>query len=344
MTGLLVALCAGIILFFLLKKKKTPEKKIERTHSQAETARVPAERPFDINMKRSCGEAAVLKAPTPAQAAVLKHFSAHIQDIPALPTVWTEIQNAIKRDAPAKDIARIVRQDQGLATEVLKIANSVALGSEKEINDLGQAIVRLGYQAVRGIATNYCTSDFSKRWDSPFSIQQLWRHSMAVSVLSTMTARYIPGCNAGVATTLGLLHDIGRIGLNSLCPAAFQDKPNLEEGFLVYERAHFGCTHVDAGVLLAKHWNLPEALQQGIAYHHHPALGAMEAIPKDIRKEVLAVYLADFLAIHFGFSGGNKLLVEPHPSFAPLVKASLNDIAQDKMISKELLRIKAIDF
>jgi len=167
---------------------------------------------------------------------------------------------------------------------------------------------------------------------------------MAVSALSTVTARYIPGCDAGIASTLGLLHDIGRIGLNSICQTPFHYPPEPDEGFLAYEKEHFGCTHVDAGVLLAKHWKLPETLQQGIRFHHQPGLGDIESVPKEIRKEVLAVYLADFLAIHFGFAGGNKLLVEPHPSFAALLKTCLNKVAHDKAVSKELWRIKTIEF
>jgi len=73
-------------------------------------------------------------------------------------------------------------------------------------------------------------------------------------------------------------------------------------------------------------------------------LGDIESVPKEIRKEVLAVYLADFLAIHFDFAGGNKLLVQPHPSFAPLLKTCLNKVAHDKAVSKELWRIKTIEF
>jgi len=275
---------------------------------------------------------------------VLQAFKQHIQNVPALPAVWGELQQAINRGDSAKDIAHIVRQDQGLTTEVLKAANSKGFANKREINDIGQAIVHLGFQAVRGIATQYGTANFSQQWCSPFSIQKLWKHSMAVSALTNITAKHIKGCNIGVASTLGLLHDIGRLGLNSICQTPFHDSPKSEQGFLIYEHEHFECTHVDAGVLLAQHWGLPEVLQQGIQYHHHPALGDIETIPEHIRKEVFAVYLADFLAIHFDIAGGNKLLVEPHQSFAPLLQASLNTIAHDPHVNKELWRIQCIDF
>jgi putative nucleotidyltransferase with HDIG domain len=299
---------------------------------------------FEVDTGKCYGIPAALTKPVQTQQEVLKEFSKLLKDIPSLPPVWSEIQISIERGDSAKKVAFIIHQDQALATEILKAANSAGFNNTKEICDLDQAIVRLGLQAVRGIATHHCTSDFSRRWKSPFSIHELWKHSMAVSALSTITARYIPGCDAGIASTLGLLHDIGRMGLNSICQTPFHYPPEPDEGFLAYENEHFGCTHVDAGILLAKHWKLPETLQQGIRFHHHPGLGDIEGVPEEIRKEVLAVYLADFLAIHFGFAGGNKLLVEPHSSFAPLLKTCLNKVAHNKAVTKELWRIKTIEF
>ena len=335
MSSILSKICG----FFTKNKSKTT------TSSSKEMPKtVSSSVYFEVDTGKCYGIPASLTEPLEAQDGVLDNFSKHLKDVPSLPPVWSEIQISIERGDSAKKVAFVIRQDQALATEVLKAANSAGFNNEKEICDLGQAIVRLGLQAVRGIATHHCTSDFSRRWKNPFSIHELWKHSMAVSALSTITARYIPGCDAGIASTLGLLHDIGRIGLNSICQTPFHYPAEPDEGFLAYESDHFGCTHVDAGVLLAKHWKLPETLQQGIRFHHHPGLGDIESVPKKIRKEVLAVYLADFLAIHFDFAGGNKLLVEPHPSFAPLLKTCLNKVAHDKAVSKELWRIKTIEF
>jgi len=324
--------------FFCAKKKPTTISTREVRKAALSSAY------FEVDTGKCYGISASLTKPEKTQEEVLEKFSEHLEDIPSLPPVWSEIQISIERGDSAKKVAFIIHQDEGLATEILRAANSAGFNNEKEICDLGQAIVRLGLQAVRGIATHHCTSDFSRRWKSPFSIHDLWKHSMAVSALSTVIARYIPGCDTGIASTLGLLHDIGRIGLNSICQTPFHYPPEPDEGFLSYENEHFGCTHVDAGVLLAKHWKLPETLQQGIRFHHQPGLGDIKSVPEEIRKEVLAVYLADFLAIHFGFAGGNKLLVEPHPSFAPLLKTCLNKVAHNKAVTKELWRIKTIEF
>jgi len=322
------------------KNKDQPRKKQQVKTLQTET---PSMDFFDLDTGKCDGVPATLPEPIPAKEAILEDFREHIQDVPALPTIWSEIQESINSGDSARFVADIIRKDQGLATVVLKAVNSKNFDNDKEVSDINRAIVLLGFQALRGIVINYCTGDFSHHWRKPFNIQLLWKHSMAVSTLSVIVAKYIRGCDAGLAGTLGLLHDIGRLGLNSICQDRFRYPPDPEEGFLSFEREHFGCTHVEAGILLAEHWQLPGTVQQGIRFHHHPGYEDINSIPDDIRSEVLAVYLADFLAIHFGFNGGNKLLVKPHDSFAPMLKAPLNKIAHVKAVSKELWRIHAID-
>jgi len=325
-------------------RKKKKKGKNKTTDQKTNKASINLAHFFDVHTGKCYGIEAEAHAPEKASAEVLQKFSEHLNDIPSLPPVWNEVQQAIERGDSARRVTKIIAQDPGLTTEILKAANSKGLENKKEITDVNQAIVRLGFQAIRGIVIHYCTASFSNRWKTPFSIQPLWKHAMAVSTLSTITGKFIAGCDIGTASTLGLLHDIGRIGLNSICQDPFHYPPEPEVGFLAYEYEHFACTHVEAGVLLAKHWHLPTKLQQGIEFHHHPGLGDISNVPENIRKEVLAVYLADYLAIHFGFDGGNKLLVKPDPSFAPILKASLNKIAHQKAVSKELWRIQAIDF
>ncbi len=327
--------------FAKLFGRKTSVKKVKQQKTRVQEEKY-AEDYFSVDTGASHGVAAHLLPPPVATQAAHHILKEKMQNLAQLPSVWNELQQAITRGDSSNGIAKIVRHDPGLTAEILKVANSAGFGSQKEISDISQAVVRLGSQAVRAVAIKYCTSDMNKQWRTPFSVQGLWKHAMAVSMLSTITAEYIPGCDRGVASTLGLLHDIGRIGLNSLGEMPFRDQADVDGGFLNYEYEHFGCTHIEAGVLLAQQWNLPEVLQEGIRFHHHPGLGAVDAVPEQVCREVLAVYLADYLSIHFDVQGGNPHVVEPHPSFAALLQHPLNDIAHDSRVSKELWRIQAM--
>ena len=155
------SLAATIRNFF--GRKKSPAKKSKEAQTRTFSATY-----FEVDTGKCYGIPAILSQPAEAQQTVMESFAKHLANIPSLPPVWSEIQTSIKRGDSAKKIASTIRRDQGLATEILKAANSAGFNNEKEISDLGQAIVRIGFQAVRGIATHYCTADFSRRWKSPF--------------------------------------------------------------------------------------------------------------------------------------------------------------------------------
>jgi len=148
------------------KNKDQPRKKQQVKTLQTAT---PAMDFFDLDTGKCDGIPATLPEPIPAKEAILEDFREHIQDVPALPTIWSEIQESIDSGDSARFVADIIRKDQGLATVVLKAANSKNFDNDKEVSDINRAIVLLGFQALRGIVINYCTGDFSHHWRKPLT-------------------------------------------------------------------------------------------------------------------------------------------------------------------------------
>jgi putative nucleotidyltransferase with HDIG domain len=74
----------------------------------------------------------------------------------------------------------------------------------------------------------------------------------------------------------GLLHDIGKLLLLRYDLDAYQQLvSNVEEtDFLAAEVAMFGYTHAQVGALVAKRWNLPDAICSAIYHHHQPGQNA----------------------------------------------------------------------
>jgi hypothetical protein len=68
------------------------------------------------------------------------------------------------------------------------------------------------------------------------------------------------------------LHDIGRLGLLSAYPAEYETMMAVSDAqpgdLILIEREQFGVDHVEAGVWLARKWNLPESIVEVIARHH----------------------------------------------------------------------------
>lgn len=273
-------------------------------------------------------------------------YQQSIAGVPHPPALWKKFQQAIANESSNQVLAKIIKEDPVLASSVLRAANTASIIMRTPVNDVGRALARLGQSMVRNIVAQHAFSSRKTSNATPeYATDDLWKHGMAVSAIAEVIAQHIPDCDRDEAATLGLFHDIGRMGFNGIPEFTVPASLDVAQGHLQYEVARFGCTHIEMGQLLADHWQLPEKIMQAMAYHHHPAYAEASDIPEAIRGEVLAVYLADLLAIHFGFSCGDTGMILPHPSFSELLPhISLDDIAHDKRIHTELALIQNMSF
>jgi len=331
-----------LMLLWLMFGSKTPS----RSSRQSNQPGVPRAAKNDLftlpanDEGRAVGKLARIEASELNELEILRSQILHI---PSLPVAWWEVDAAIEHGDGIEHIAEIIVSDPVLENELLRVANTPALNPGREPMTVQQATGRLGFHAVRGIVLSHALVATPELWKGPFPVKQVWKHAIAVSVLAPLVARHIDGCKAGLSGVVGLLHDIGRIALNTMRQTPLSAKPDPQVGFLAYEVSQFGCTHIDAGVLLAEHWRLPEILVQGIAHHHHPACSIPDEVPATVRREVLAVCLADMLAIHAGFDGGNRLLAAPKKEWEEMLDTPLQSIASGSDVVRELARVKAIN-
>src|SRR5262245_54491983 len=79
--------------------------------------------------------------------------------IPVISTQNAEIMAlALDPDVSVYRIGRLVSTEQGLATRVLRLANSASCAPLKEITTINQAIVRVGTDAVRHTILAACVA------------------------------------------------------------------------------------------------------------------------------------------------------------------------------------------
>ncbi len=304
-------------------------------HSNATSA-------FDLNQDSTALSS--IQAPPEASASHLNIYEQNIKTLPQPPALWQAFQQACDKGASSKVLGNIIKDDPVLAAAILRIVNAPGLGVRTTITDIGRAIAHLGTSLTRSIVSRHVFSSSLKVSGKVYDTHKLWKHGMAVSALAEIIAEHIPSCSAETASTLGLFHDIGKMCMNLITQYRLPATFDHTQGHLTYEFAQFNCTHIDLGVLLGKHWELPEQIIQGIAYHHHPAYTEASAVPEAMRAEVLAVYLADMLAIHVGLGTESTSVAMPHPSFEPMLTTPLKTIADSEKVQREVERIKQVVF
>jgi len=240
----------------------------------------------------------------------LNRIIARVEDLPTLPrTVLriTELVNDPK--SSARDLARVITDDQVLAARLLKLVNSSFYGFPQRISTITGAIVLLGFDAIRNLLLTTSVFDLfaNRKRISEFSQEQFWDHSLGCAVGAKILGNHLRYDKVEELFVSGLLHDIGKIVEMIFMPEQFSKITRLvqKENILMFsaEEQILGYTHADVGRLLAEKWNLPPKLISVILHHHRPGTAGRFA------QEAAIIHLADIFcrALNIGSGGDNKI-------------------------------------
>ena len=240
----------------------------------------------------------------------LNRIIARVEDLPTLPRTVLKITELVNDPkSSARDLARIITDDQVLAARLLRLVNSSFYGFPQRISTITGAIVLLGFDAIRNLLLTTSVFDlFSNRKNASLIRQeQFWDHSLGCAVGSKIIGNHLRYDKVEELFVSGLLHDIGKIVEMIFLPEAFKEivKRVRDENILMIaaEERILGYRHPEVGKLLAEKWNLPPKLTSVILHHHQPSEAGRFAL------EAAIVHLADILcrSLNIGYGGDNKM-------------------------------------
>jgi HD-like signal output (HDOD) protein len=212
----------------------------------------------------------------------------------------------------AHELAKVISADQALTAKVLRLSNSAYYGFPRRIGTVRDAIVLIGFRAVRSAVLASSVMEVHR---DPQSIdyRTFWRFSVTVGVLAELVAQSERG-PFEEAFTAGVLHNIGRLALDQHMPDQFiecrrraeRDQMSMHEA----ERKVLGYTDAELGAALARHWSFPEELVDAVA--HHPL--NVYAVPDEEGSLTAYVVRARRFALAYGLSDSVEV---PHVRMAP---------------------------
>lgn len=179
-------------------------------------------------------------------------------------------------DATAKELVEIILTDPPLAANILRLVNSAYCAPKTKIADIQQAVIFIGFEALKELALNQKVCEIFKRsmTINGYSRPHLWKHSVAVALFCKMLYRREFGQRGENAYALGLLHDLGIIiedqFRNALFTRALETTSQKSWPLPDAEREIIGYDHARIGLALTENWNLPDDIVCGIGYHHNP--------------------------------------------------------------------------
>jgi putative nucleotidyltransferase with HDIG domain len=235
-------------------------------------------------------------------------------DMPVLPDVAREVVAATTDGGgDARSLADIIRRDQAMAANLLRLANSPIYRSATPTTSIQHAITRLGESRVRELALLVaCHSRIFVVRGYEQVVQRLFQHSLAAALLAQEIARQ-KRSPLESAFMGGLLHDMGR-------PILLQKVVDLDVQLRTCATpqqimAVVDARHAEVGATLAAQWGFAERLCTSVRLHH------TEGAPASFT-DLHVVMLADLFA-HYALDPhaegvDAEAFVRSHPSVAAL--------------------------
>lgn len=239
-----------------------------------------------------------------------------LREIPPLPDVAVKVLSMVgDPDFSMNRLVEVVRLDQGLTAKLLRLSNSAYIGLSRKVDSVRDAMQVLGTDTVRRVVVLSCTCDALQQELKGYRLLrgELWQHSVAVASGSQRIAQKAGGVLPAAAFTAGLLHDLGKLALDTLVEREYQEIDarvrNEGRSFLKAEEAALGMSHATVGARLAEQWQLPPYVPVVIRCHHEPATAG------EHRRIASVVHLANALAVMSGIGvGADGLAYELDPT------------------------------
>lgn len=185
-------------------------------------------------------------------------------DIPVLPVTAQRVLSLMSDpDVSIEKIKRLVSTDAGLATKILKVANSAFYGGYRNIENLSQAILRLGLNSVRNIVIAASMKNVYKNFG--LTEKLLWEQTIGSAMASNIISRRTRISDPEDAFIAGLLHDVGKVVLNNEYPRQFaqvmEKVYNDAVPYSAAEREVFEFSQREIGARVVRKWGFPERIE-----------------------------------------------------------------------------------
>lgn len=172
------------------------------------------------------------------------------------------------------EIASTIEYDGAITSNILRTANSAAFGGRTQIEQVRDAVVRLGTITLLDILLiGHLRSMQAAAPLYHLAEDDLWLHGAAASLAVKAIMKETRNRRIPEATTIAaLIHDIGKLimvrhlssDMDKILAKCAESNLTIVEA----ERELFGCDHAEVGGAMARKWSFPEPITQTIERHH----------------------------------------------------------------------------
>jgi len=203
--------------------------------------------------------------------------------LPSLPAIASQVLELTRRpDIPMREIAEVVRNDQALASKILKTVNSSFYGLSTPCPSIDRAMSYLGLNTVKSLVLGFSFIDAlggSNAEDidptGAFCLMAHWRRAIYGAASARLVAKQSGAVDPDEAFLAALMQDVGMLAIFVARPDEYSEAiaaaERDNERVCDAEFDSFGFTHLEVGAELTSKWRLPDSIVQTVRHHHDPA-------------------------------------------------------------------------
>lgn len=199
-----------------------------------------------------------------------KDLLALIPRLPVYPAAAVKaLATLAKPDVHLSELEQISEADQVLAGQLLQAANSSFFSPRYQLKTVRDAISYIGIDQARSILSTAALRPLF----GDQKLKQLWVHSIETAQVAERIAELSHKISPREAFLAGLVHDVGRLAISLLPPAASEAYERLTAKgceVTIAELVLFGFDHAEVGAEVLRIWKFPPELVTAVRNHHNP--------------------------------------------------------------------------
>ena len=217
--------------------------------------------------------------------------------LPSIPQISVKFREMVKKGASVQELTNLLKHDAAISASLIRISNSPYYRGVSKNSTLEQAITRLGTNEAKMqvdlIANKSLYTNMGQEHEQV--AKSLWNHSLACAYACKLVTEIAGSKDSEEAFTMGLLHDIGKLGLLKIICELEASGKMARKAERTDLQNMLDANHCEFGTTLLKSWQFPEEYLPITMYHSK--LEAVDPVPKSL----MVVHFANVLAKSMGY-------------------------------------------